>query len=166
MHCLVVGPDMGHFAETPMDGATKFVNFLAAVPWEEPAPEMMAEVNELLKNNCVTRVSHFSRLDVKNLKFTDEGNVPAGATLGFIQKAIKFYEQQYGSDDERVQAPKTPPNGADGHDDKSGGEARLELAFLSAMGKTRKVYENINLEELMESRGLDWFFPPEVRIFV
>ena len=147
-----------------MDGATKFVNFLAAVPWEEPAPEMMAEVNELLKHNWVTRVSHFSQLDVKNLKFTDEGNVPAGATLGFIQKAIKFFDQQYGSDDERVPAPKTP-KGDDGHVHKGGGEARLEQAFLSAMGKTRKVYENINLEELMESRGLDWFFPPEVRTF-
>ena len=51
------------------------------------------------------------------------------------------------------------------NDGKYDGESRLEQALMSAMGKTRKVYEHINLEELMESRGLDWFFPPEVIYF-
>ena len=83
---------------------------------------------------------------------------------GFIQtKTIKYFEQQYGGDDEqeRVVAPKTP-KWDESNDDKDGGETRLEQAFLSATGKTRTVYEHINLKELMESRGLDWFFPPEV----
>ena len=111
-------------------------------------------------------MSHFSQLDVKNIKFEEGGNLPAGATLGFIQKAIRYFEQQYGSDDEheRAKAPRTPKFD-ESNVDKGGVEKRLEQALLSAMGKTRKVYENINLEELMESRGLDWFFPPEVSSF-
>ena len=85
---------------------------------------------------------------------------------GFIQTAIKLFDRQYGSDDEseRVAAPRTPTDGGNygGNDGNYGGESRLEQALMSAMGKTRKVYEHINLEELMESKGLDWFFPPEV----
>ena len=63
---LLLIPDLGAFAETPMDGATRFTNFPADVPWEDPAPQMMEEVNALLKLSWVTRVSHFSQLDVKN----------------------------------------------------------------------------------------------------
>ena len=89
---------------------------------------------------------------------------------GFIKKAIKHFDRQYGSDDETetnkgvdrlVAAPRTPK----AEDSNSSGvaESRLEQALLGVMGKTRKVYEHVNLEELMESRGLDWFFPAEAR---
>ena len=78
---------------------------------------------------------------------------------GFIKKAIKIYEHIYGSDDEQdrpaVAAPSTPKGeGTRGNE--------IERALLTLAGKTRKMYEYINLEELMEKRGLDWFFPPEV----
>ena len=165
-------------SETPMDGPTQFENFLVGVPWEEPDPGMLQEVRAPLTKNFVTRVSHLEGLDIKSLKFDD---APAGGTLGrnhamrsvklfmssarmsgFIQKAIKMYDQLYGSDDEKekseVPAPSTP-NGAENYPDK---ESRIEQALLTLAGKTRKMYEHINLEELMEKHGLDWFFPPEV----
>ena len=185
---LLVFSDAGAFAaETPMDGATKFVNFLAEVPWEDASPEMMEQVKALLKYNLVTRVSHFAHLDVKKIRSDLAGAVPGGAIYGmrvcallaiarllaclclagFIQTAIKLFDRQYGSDDEseRVAAPRTPKGDESNYgsnDGNYGGESRLEQALMSAMGKTRKVYEHINLEELMESKGLDWFFPPEV----
>ena len=76
---------------------------------------------------------------------------------GFIQKTCDFFEEQYGTDDEKeVAAPITPK-------EDNSASSRVEAALLSMaeMGKTRKVYERINLEELMETHGLDWYFPPE-----
>jgi hypothetical protein len=72
-----------------MDGATRFENFLADVPWEEPDAGMLQEVKTLLAKNFVTRVSHFDQLNVKNLKFDD---APAGATLG-MKHALFRVEQ-------------------------------------------------------------------------
>jgi hypothetical protein len=80
---LSVFSDAGAFAsETPMDGATKFVNFLAEVPWEDASPEMMEQVKALLKYNLVTRVSHFAHLDVKKIRSDLAGPVPGGAIYG------------------------------------------------------------------------------------
>ena len=80
---LLVFSDAGAFAsETPMDGATKFVNFLAEVPWEDASPEMMEQVKALLKYNLVTRVSHFAHLDVKKIRSDLAGAVPGGAIYG------------------------------------------------------------------------------------
>ena len=76
--CFLVAGSL--LAETPVDGPTLFENFLRAVPWEDPQPEMMLEVKDLLKQNFVSRVSHFSKLDIKCLKLPEE--VPRGATLG------------------------------------------------------------------------------------
>ena len=161
-------------AETPVDGATLFENFLKAVPWEDPEEEMMVEVKKILKANWVTRVSHFGNLDVKSMKLPAD-DAPAGASLGdlhrygcfadlfpcmdsgFIQKACNFFEEQYGTDDEKeVAAPKTPKR-----DDTASSRVEAALLSFAEMGKTRKVYEQINLEELMETHGLDWYFPPE-----
>ena len=147
------------------DGERKFNAFLKAVPWEEPAPEMLAEVVQLLKQNYVTRVTHFAGLDPQKLRFDE---FSSGGTLAFIKKAIDYYELQYGTDDEsekkrpRVEAkvaqPRTPRA-------EAGGErvSLLEEALMGTLGKHRKVYEQVDLDKLMEKSGLDWYFPPEVR---
>jgi hypothetical protein len=147
------------------EGERKFNAFLAAVPWEEPAPEMLAEVMQLLKQNYVTRVTHFAGLDAKNLRFDE---CSSGGTLAFIKKAVDYYELQYGSDDEsdkkrprvdaKVAQPRTPIA-------EAGGErvSLLEEALMGTLGKHRKVYEQVDMDKLMEKSGLDWYFPAEVR---
>ena len=49
-------------------------------------------------------------------------------------------------------------------DRTGGGDARvdrMEMALLNALGKTRKMYETVNLEELVEKAGLLGLQPPE-----
>ena len=41
---------------------------------------------------------------------------------------------------------------------------RMEMALLNALGKTRKMYETVNLEELVEKAGLLGLQPPEARV--
>ena len=41
---------------------------------------------------------------------------------------------------------------------------RMEMALLNALGKTRKMYECVNLEELVEKAGLLGLQPPEARV--
>ena len=65
-----------------MDGETTFVNFLLDVPWEDRAPELLKQVQALLRYNMVTRVSHFEHLDVKKIRSDIDGEAPGGAAYG------------------------------------------------------------------------------------
>ena len=72
----------GRFAETPMDGETKLMNFLAHLPWEDAMPESMEQVQAILRFEMVTRVSHFAHFDVKNIRSDITCRVRGGAVCG------------------------------------------------------------------------------------
>ena len=64
--------------------------------------------------------------------------------LGFIKKAIKYYADQFGSDDEvAVRAPPKREEAAE----RSDKAVLLEKAMLCAFGKVKKTYEHVNLEK-------------------
>ena len=77
---------------------------------------------------------------------------------GFIKKAIKYYADQFGSDDEAaVRAPPKRDEAAERAD-----KADLpEKAMLCAFGKVTKAYEQVTIEKMMEDEGLSKLYPPE-----
>ena len=78
--------------------------------------------------------------------------------LGFIKKAIKYYADQFGSDDEvAVRATPKREEAAERADKAH----LLEKAMLCAFGKVKKTYEHVNLEKMMEDEGLSKLYPPE-----
>jgi len=80
------------------------------------------------------------------------------ASLGFIKKTLKFWDEQYGDDEEEVAAPEQKePKGGDSHERAE----LLEAAMLNAFGNSRKRFEHVNLEKMMAESGLDDLFPAE-----
>ena len=68
---------------------------------------------------------------------------------------MKFYDEQYGDDEEEVAAPMQ--KAGDSHEKAE----LLEAAMLNAFGNSRKRSEHVNLEKLMAEGGLDDLFPAE-----
>ena len=112
--------------------------------------ELLKEARELLAKNGVRKVAHLEGMDVKHIRFDD---APMATSLSFIKKAIRYYEQQYGSDDEAAQPakPSLPLAAAQ----------QLESVVVNVLGKAKRSFEHINLEQLLEKDGLDNLFPAE-----
>ena len=89
-------------------------------------------------------------IDVRHIRFDD---APRAATLGFIKKAIRYYVEQYGSDDEAAPPGKSVlPLAA---------SQQLESVVVNVLGKAKRSFEQVNLEQLLEKDCLGDLFPPE-----
>lgn len=112
--------------------------------------ELLKEARDLLAKNGVKKVANLEGMDVKHIRFDD---APMATSLSFIKKAIRYYEQQYGSDDEAAQPakPSLPLAAAQ----------QLESVVVNVLGKAKRSFEHINLEQLLEKDGLDNLFPAE-----
>ena len=89
--------------------------------------ELLKEAKELLLKSGVKKVANLEGFDVKYIRFDDP---PRAATLGFIKKAIRCYDEQYGSDDEAAQParPALPLATAQ----------QLEGVVVNVLGKAKK----------------------------
>ena len=89
-------------------------------------------------------------MDIKYIRFDD---APRAATLGFLKKAIRCYDEQYGSDDEAAQPARPALPLATSQ--------QLESVVVNVLGKAKKSFEQVNLEQLLENGGLIDLFPAE-----
>ena len=76
--------------------------------------------------------------------------------MRFIRKAIKFYDEQYGSDDEPA-----GPAGPAGPAVPLATSQQLESVVVNVLGKAKKSFEHVNLEQLLEKDGLSELLPAE-----
>ena len=75
---------------TAVDCDAEFQTFLKSVPWEGADWQLLDEVEQLLRYNCITRISHLDGLDVGHIKFTRELQ-PTGGAIGTACVATLYF---------------------------------------------------------------------------
>ena len=111
---------------------------------------MLKEAKELLSKNGVKKVANSEGMDVRHIRFDD---APMATTLAFLKKAIRCYEEQYGSDEEAAPPAKSVlPLAA---------SQQLESVVVNVLGKAKRSFEQVNLEQLLEKDCLGDLFPAE-----
>jgi len=117
----------------------------------EADEELLKEAKELLVKNGVKKIANLEGMDVKHIRFED---APKATTMAFLKKAIRCYEEQYGSDDEPAPPAKSVlPLAA---------AQQLESVVVNVLGKAKRSFEQVNLEQLLEKDGMGDLFPAEV----
>jgi len=113
--------------------------------------ELLKEAKELLVKNGVKKIANLEGMDVKHIRFED---APKATTMAFLKKAIRCYEEQYGSDDEPAPPAKSVlPLAA---------AQQLESVVVNVLGKAKRSFEQVNPEQLLEKDGMGDLFPAEV----